>query len=104
MSSWARIDLSASSSCKKLLMNSSLPKSKFFRTASRFAEFDTTELTRANTAELFAAYRTAIGTAGAPGFMTPDEVRQKLNMKKTAGGDVLFSGVVPQAPGAANAP
>ena len=68
---------------------------KLFRTSSRFVEFDTTELTRANTSELYTAFRTAMGAAGAPGFMTGNEIRQKLNLKKVDGGDLLFPGIAP---------
>jgi hypothetical protein len=49
---------------------------KFFRTAVKFAEFDTFELERADMKSLFESFRVAIGRAGEPGFMTTDEVRQ----------------------------
>lgn len=65
---------------------------KFFRTASRFAEFDTFELERADMKTLFEAFRVAMGRAGEPGFMTSDEVRQKLNLKRTPGGNALATG------------
>lgn len=66
---------------------------KFFRTASRFAEFDTFELERADMKSLFEGFRVALGRAGEPAFMSTDEVRQKLNLKKTTGGDALATGV-----------
>lgn len=65
---------------------------KFFRTASRVAEFDTFELERADMKSLFEAFRVAIGRAGEPGFMSTDEVRGFLNLKKTPGGDKLTTG------------
>jgi HK97 family phage portal protein len=79
---------------------------KFFRTAVRFAEFDTFELERADMKSLFESFRVAIGRAGEPGFMSTDEVRLKLNMKRTDGGDKLASGdaATPPASGGQNAP
>lgn len=65
---------------------------KFFRTATRFAEFDTFELERADMKALFDSFRVALGRAGEPGFMTTDEVRMKLNLKRKAGGDTLANG------------
>lgn len=64
---------------------------KFFRTATRFAEFDTFELERADMKALFESFRIAIGRAGEPGFMTADEVRMKLNLK-SKGNDTLSTG------------
>ena len=55
---------------------------KFFRSASRVAEFDTTELERADTKSLYEAMRIALGRAGEPGFMTVEEVRAILNMSR----------------------
>jgi HK97 family phage portal protein len=74
---------------------------KFFRTKARFAEFDTFELERADMKSLFDAFSTAIGKPGAPGFLTPDEVRQKLNYAPK-GGDAnkLFTGSPPVDPNA----
>ncbi len=70
---------------------------KLFRTAAKVAEFDTTELERADTKSLFDAFRVALGRAGEPGFMTVNEVRARLSLKKATGGDSLN-------PGAPNAP
>lgn len=67
---------------------------KFFRTASKFAEFDTFELERADMKSLFEGFRIALGRAGEPGFMTTDEVRLKLNLKRTPGGDALAKGAL----------
>lgn len=59
---------------------------KFFRTAARVAAFDTTELERADTKSLFEAFRIALGRAGEPGFMTTEEVRERLNLKRKPDG------------------
>lgn len=61
---------------------------KFFRTASRVAAFDTTELERADTKSLFEAFRVALGRAGEPGFMTTEEVRERLNLKRKPDGSL----------------
>jgi HK97 family phage portal protein len=55
---------------------------KFFRTASRVAEFDTRELERANTQDLYTALRTALGRAGEQPFMSLAEVREFLNLPR----------------------
>ncbi len=72
-----------------------LPRSR------RFLEFDTSELERADFKSMIEAFRTAIGRAGEPGFMTPDEVRTRLNLKRMPGGDTLNPG---QNGAAADAP
>lgn len=74
---------------------------KFFRTASRIAAFDPTELERADTKSLFEAFRIALGRAGEPGFMTAEEVRERLNLKRRPDG-ALNPGT-PNAPAAAAA-
>lgn len=61
---------------------------KLFRTYSKRVEFDTFDLERADMKATFEAYRIAIGRAGEPGFMTAREVRQRLNMKKDADGEL----------------
>ena len=61
---------------------------KFFRTITRTAEFDTTELERADTAAMFAAVRVAIGRAGEPAFMTLEEARTLLRLPKEMVGTV----------------
>lgn len=48
---------------------------KFFKTRGKVAVFDTFRLERADMKTLFESFRIAIGRAGEPGFMTPDEVR-----------------------------
>lgn len=57
---------------------------KFFRTASRVAEFDTRELERADTNTLYASLRVALGRAGEQPFMTLSEVREFLNLPRNA--------------------
>ena len=77
---------------------------KFFRTASRFAEFDTTELERADTKSLFESYQLALGGQGAPGFMSQNEIRKRQNLKPIEGGDAINDGSQgPQDMGAQNA-
>jgi HK97 family phage portal protein len=61
---------------------------KLFRTASRVAVIDTTELERADTKSLFEAYRVALGRAGEPGFMTTQEVRERLSLKREPDGSL----------------
>lgn len=56
---------------------------KFFRTASKFVEFDTFELEKASMETLFTAFKTALGGQGTPGFMTAEEVRNKLNLPRS---------------------
>lgn len=78
---------------------------KCFRTAGKRIEFDTFELESADMKTLFESFRVAVGRAGEPGFMTTDEVRDKLRLKRTSGGDQLSSGVTPgQTTGTENAP
>lgn len=55
---------------------------KFFRTARKFVEFDTFELERASMETLFAAFSTALGGQGKPGFMTAEEIRNILKMRR----------------------
>lgn len=62
---------------------------KFFRTASRFAEFDTFELERGDMKSMLEGYRIALGRAGERPIMTQNEVRDKFNLKRTPGGDTL---------------
>lgn len=69
---------------------------KFFRTASRVAAFDTAELERADTRSLFESYRIALGRAGEPGFMTTEEVRERLNLKRKPDGTLNLG--TPNAP------
>jgi len=61
---------------------------KFFRTARQVAEFDTTELERADTKAMFEAMRIALGRAGEPAFMTLEEAREKLRLPREMVGTV----------------
>lgn len=65
---------------------------KIFRTKAKFVEFETFELEKANMSELFSSFATALGNGGSKPFMTTDEVRQKLNLRPTPGGNSLDQG------------
>lgn len=65
---------------------------KCFRNAGKRVEFDTFDLESADMKTLFESFRIAVGRAGEPGFMTTDEVRDKLRLKRTPGGNQLTSG------------
>jgi HK97 family phage portal protein len=67
---------------------------KFFRRPGTVAEFDTTELERADTKSLYDALRIGLGRAGEPAFLTVEEVRQMLRLPKQMQGTVP----VPQQP------
>lgn len=68
---------------------------KLFRTASRVAEFDTSDLERADTATLMTSLRTGVGRAGEPRIMTINEARAVLRLKKDTEGDGDTLGVNP---------
>ena len=55
---------------------------KFFRTASRVAEFDTTELERADLDVTMTAMRTALGRAGEQPIMSVEEVRSWMRLPR----------------------
>ncbi|OCP05008.1 MULTISPECIES: phage portal protein [unclassified Ensifer] len=55
---------------------------KLFRTASRVAEFDTSELERADMKSLFESLRIAVGRAGEPQIMSANEARERLRLKR----------------------
>lgn len=55
---------------------------KLFRTASRVAEFDTSDLERADTKALMESLRVGVGRAGEPRMMTPNEARKVLRLKR----------------------
>lgn len=60
---------------------------KFFRRASPLAEFDTTELERADTKSLFESLRIGLGRAGEPAFLSVEEARRVLSLpREMAGG------------------
>lgn len=77
---------------------------KLFRTATKRVEFDTFDLERADMKSMFEAFRVAIGRAGEPGFMTAEEVRLRLNMKRQPSDGTLATGVTPNDPQPAPAP
>lgn len=61
---------------------------KFFRTASRVAEFDTAELERADLGVMMAALRSALGRAGEDQIMSVEEVRAMLRLPRKISGTV----------------
>jgi len=65
---------------------------KFFRTASRVAKFDTTELEKADTQALFTALRTGVGRSGEKQILSVNEARRKLNLGSISGGDDFSDG------------
>jgi HK97 family phage portal protein len=71
---------------------------KFFRTASKVADFDTFDLERADLKTLFETFRSALGRAGEPGFMTRDEVRRLINYGKTPDGGKFNEGTTNAQP------
>ncbi|PSJ55800.1 phage portal protein [Pseudaminobacter soli (ex Li et al. 2025)] len=62
---------------------------KLFRTASRVAEFDTSDLERADMKSLFESLRIAVGRAGEPQIMSQNEARQVLRLKRHQNGNNL---------------
>ncbi|MBB3288167.1 MULTISPECIES: phage portal protein [unclassified Rhizobium] len=60
---------------------------KLFRTASRTAEFDTSDLERADMKSLFESLRTAMGRAGEKPLMSQNEARRVIRLKRVEGGD-----------------
>lgn len=61
---------------------------KFFRTASRVAEFDTAELERADIGVMMTALRQALGRAGEPPIMSVEEARTVLRLPRKMTGTV----------------
>lgn len=70
---------------------------KLFRTAAKRIEFDTFDLERADMKSMFEAFRIGIGRAGEPGFITTEEARMRLNMKRVPDG-VLNPGATANVP------
>lgn len=58
-----------------------------------FLDFDTSELERSDMKTRFESYRSALGRAGEPGWLTVNEVRKRENKPPKDGGDELFTGV-----------
>lgn len=73
---------------------------KCFRTERFFAEFSTSGLERGDYKARNEGYRIALGRAGEPGWMTPNEVRKLENMPPIDGGDTINSGVSANGPAA----
>jgi HK97 family phage portal protein len=57
-----------------------------------FVEHDTSLLEKADTATRNNSYRTALGRAGEPGWMTVNEVRRRENLPPVPGGDEINKG------------
>ena len=66
---------------------------KLFRTARRVVAFDTSDLERADFKSLIDGFRAAIGRAGEPGFITPEEARERLGLRRTPIHGTLNSGI-----------
>jgi HK97 family phage portal protein len=75
---------------------------KLFRTAAKLCEFDTADLERADITAMYSAFRTALGGQGAPGFMTTEEIRTRLRLKRKPEGTLYDGG--PNAPDQAAKP
>lgn len=61
---------------------------KFFRSAGRVAEFDTTDIERGDTKAMFDSVRVALGRAGEPAFMTIEEARELLRLPREMVGTI----------------
>lgn len=64
---------------------------KFFRTAARVAEFDTTEIERADIGVMVTALRAALGRAGELSMVSLEEVRRMLRLPAKISGTVSTS-------------
>jgi HK97 family phage portal protein len=71
---------------------------KLFRTAAKRVEFDTFDLERADMKSMFEAFRIGIGRAGEPGFISVQEARMRLNMKRKPDGELNPGTTAPAAP------
>lgn len=58
---------------------------KLFRTRARVTVFDTSDLEQADTKTLYESLRSAVGRAGEPRILTPDEARARLRYPKKGG-------------------
>lgn len=65
---------------------------KCFRTARHFCEWDTRGLERGDIKTRHEAYRTALGRAGEPGWISVNEIRRAENMPPVDGGDTINQG------------
>lgn len=66
---------------------------KCFKTARHFSEFDTKGLERGDIKTRFDAYRSAMGRAGEPGWMSKNEIRKAENLPPVDGGDEINQGM-----------
>ncbi|MGM4955682.1 phage portal protein [Bradyrhizobium barranii] len=66
---------------------------KLFRTRSRVTVFDTSDLEQADTKTLYESLRVAVGRAGEPRFMKPNEARAKLRLPRDKDADADKLGV-----------
>jgi HK97 family phage portal protein len=73
---------------------------KLFRTRARVAHFDTSDLEQADTKTLYESLRVAVGRAGEPRFMKPNEARAKLRLPRDTDPDADNLGVNAGAPAA----
>jgi hypothetical protein len=67
---------------------------RFTQQTLNLVAFDATELERADMKSLFESYRIALGRAGEPGFMSVNEVRARMSLKRIDGGDELNKGTM----------
>ena len=58
-----------------------------------FVEFNAAGLERGDIKSRYDAYRVALGGAGMPGFLAPNEIRRFENMPPVEGGDKLSTGM-----------
>lgn len=62
----------------------------FSKRSTLFMDFDTTELERSDMKTRYESYRSALGRAGEPGWLTPNEVRKRENLPPDPDGDKLM--------------
>jgi HK97 family phage portal protein len=77
---------------------------KLFRTAAKVAEFDTTDLERADLSTMMTAFRTALGRAGEKPIMSVNEVRHFLRLNTVDGGDSMDATTAAAPKEGSNAP
>ncbi|WP_298235905.1 phage portal protein [uncultured Azohydromonas sp.] len=69
-----------------------------------YAEHIVEALEKADLLTRFQAYRIAVGRAGEPGWMVPNEVRRRENMPPIEGGDKINTGAPDDAPASSPSP
>ncbi|MGF1792922.1 phage portal protein [Photobacterium profundum] len=65
--------------------------------SKRFLDHNTSQLERGDMKSRFDAYRSALGRAGEPGWISVNEVRKRENMAPAADGDELFKPEITEA-------